>query len=717
MNISKGTTGGTVQPGDTLEIRASVVVKSGTYDSCAFFDVVPAGTTYIAGTIRVLTNEGMIYKQLTDAYGDDPGWISGSNIQINLGYGASAPATAFRRGRIKNTYKPSFYGSTCLTVASYRVQVTAGYGTNLSIGGGSISYKPNPGSLSSNVFPTITVQVYNNNGLCSNSVGTNSIGTEFNGTFGTGQARNRGPSANVPSGYTYATFDLNMPNDYYYGVANNTSTAPAYTTTNSWAIPDGSSPTHRVFSVWDVIGDHTGAVSPSLGNPPADTVANPNAGYMLVVNSAYRIDSAFQQTISGLCPSTYYEVSAWIRNMCSHCGCDSNGVGASSGGYIPTGPGDSSGVHPNISFRINGIDYYTTGNILYTGTWVKKGVTYLTGAAQTSFTVQFFNNAPGGGGNDWAMDDISVATCTPTHAPSQPTVTVCKGNTASFADTVKSFFNNYVYYQWQKSTDNGVTWVNDGASGGPASPTQVSGNWQYTVTHTPFVVNTSDSGTLYRLVVATTAANLTTAGCYFAGPNILIKVINCGPPLAINLLSFTGKLVNNNAVLNWTTSREDEAVKFIVEKSTDGLHFSEIGTINGFNDPSADINTYSFTDPTAVDGVVYYRIKMVNNQNLFKYSRTIQLNSKNNEFSFGAVINPFNQHIEFQLLSSLNGKVEVQLINSEGRIVRRGNFILNSGLSALSLDNTGILSTGIYTLRACMNEKVIQKIVMKTENQ
>jgi len=37
-------------------------------------------------------------------------------------------------------------------------------------------------------------------------------------------------------------------------------------------------------------------------------VANPNAGYMLVVNAAYRIDSAFKQTITGALSNTYYEV-------------------------------------------------------------------------------------------------------------------------------------------------------------------------------------------------------------------------------------------------------------------------------------------------------------------------------------------------------------------------------------------------------------------------
>src|ERR1700750_200457 len=130
INVTKGVNGGTVEPGDTLEIRASFVVRSGTYDSCGYFDAVPAGTIYIPGTIRVLTNEGKIYKQFTDAFGDDCGYKTGSNIRINLGYvPAARPATAFRRGRIANNNKPSFFGGTCIMVASFRVRVTAAYNT------------------------------------------------------------------------------------------------------------------------------------------------------------------------------------------------------------------------------------------------------------------------------------------------------------------------------------------------------------------------------------------------------------------------------------------------------------------------------------------------------------------------------------------------------------------------------------------------------------
>ncbi|MEP6699727.1 MAG: T9SS type A sorting domain-containing protein [Bacteroidota bacterium] len=719
INVTKGLNGGTLDTGDTLEIRASFVVRAGTFDSCRYQDAVPAGTAFITGTIRVLTNEGKVYKSFSDAYGDDAGWISGSNITIHLGYNtAAAPATAFRRGRVANTHKPSFYGGTCILIASFRVRITAATGSNISTGGGNISYKNGAAAIQTFTFPSNTIRLYLNYGICSNTVGTNAIGTETNGTFGSGKPRNRGSSANVPVGYTYNIFDLNMPNDYYYGIANNTSTRPNYTTVNTWPKPDGSSPSHRVFSVWDIIGDHTGAASPTAGNPAADTVANSNAGYMLVINAAYRIDSAFQQTISGLCPNTYYEISCWMRNICSKCGCDSNGTGASGGGYIPTAATDSSGVYPNLTFDLDDIDYYTTGNIRYTGQWVKKGFTFLTGVAQTSFTLKFFNNAPGGGGNDWALDDISVSTCSPNmkYSPSLNPV-VCDSNILTIYDTVRSYFNNYVFYKWQRSTNGGASWADVTAPSGPAAPFWNGTAWEYVTSYTIPVSQTqlANNGDMYRLVVATTLANLSDINCRFTdtGNIVTVNVIDCGIPLSTQLISFSGQVMNQIAVLKWITARENEPLLFDIEKTTDGIIFSIINTVSSYNDYRAEQNSYYFTDQLPLTGKTYYRIRMKNRLDQSVYTRTIQLAKIPDIFSFVAVINPFNNELAFEVSSDLNSRTEAELIDQSGKTIKTKYFDIAAGVSHLVMNNTQLLPAGIYFLRVQSAGVVIQKRVIK----
>jgi len=713
INVTKGVNGGTVEPGDTLEIRASFVVKSGFYDSCAYADVVPVGTLYIPGTIRILTNEGILYKQFTDALNDDCGWLNGSNVRINLGFNAAdAPATFNRRGRVRNTHKPSFYGSTCIMVCSYRVRVIAALGSIINTGGGSFSWRTG-GSTNVTALPVNNIMVFTNYGICANTVGANSIGTEFNGTFGSGKPRNRGTSPNVPPGYTYATFTTGGPQDYYYGIANNTSTQTAYTTSNAWPVPDGASPSHRVFGVWDIIGDHTGAVSPLLGNPAADTVANSNAGYMLVVNAAYRIDSAFKQTITGLCPNTYYEISLWMRNICPHCGCDSNGTGASSSGYIPPAGAttDSSGVHPNITFALDGIDYYTTGNLLYTNQWVKKGFTFVTGPAQTSFSMSLKNNAPGGGGNDWAIDDITVATCTPnlTMQPS-PTVHACYGNSVDISSLISCFSPNYIYWQWERSTDGGVSWTSTGVSG-TGTPVQSGANWQYTAAYPTFLADSSQQFNIYRIKIASTPGNLLDPNCSFtATSTITVYVNNCSFVLAAKLLSFDAANQNGHGQLSWTTTGETLATQYEVERSVDAVHFTKIATVSATRQDGA----YSYTDPMALQGVTYYRVKLTEAGN-YKYTRIASLNAAQAQFEIKALVNPFSSSISFAAVTPGDKQVVISVLDCYGRVLKTTGRYLYSGYNTVEIKGLGLLSKGMYILRIEADGQVINKQVVKAD--
>jgi len=725
INTSKPT-GGTVEPGDELEIRASVVVRAGSFDSCRFTDVIPAGTTYVPGTLRILTNEGKTYKSFTDLQFDganDEGWISGSAVTINMGYRAiDWPATVNRRGRIRNNngHKPSYYSNTCIQVASYHVIVTGAIGSTINLGGGTVSYTVAPPAVTTFTFPNRLVAVYTNYGICPNSVGVNTLGTEFNGTFGSGNPKNRGTSANVPAGYTYANFTCNSPQDYFYGITNNTS-GGVYSTVNTWAKPDGncsgSPTTHRVFTVWDIIGDHTGAASPTAGNPATDTTGGRTGGYMLVINAAYRIDSAFQHTITGLCANTYYEVSCWMRSICSKCGCDSNGVGATGGaGYIPTGPGDSSGVRPNTAIALDGVDYYTTGDLPYNGQWVKKGFTFLTGPSQTSFTMRYYNNSPGGGGNDWALDDISVATCSPNMSYSIPVnPTVCDSNTITISDTVRSYYNNYVYYKWQRSTDGGATWTDVTGPLGPATPTLVGSNWQYVSFYTipPSATQLANNGDQYRLVVATTIANLALTTCRFTDPmRITINVIDCGVPMASRFTSFQAALVNEHGKLHWVTENEGEPLQYVVERSTDGITFTAIGQVAGQGLP---VNNYDFTDPQAITGKTWYRVRMTNTANRSWYTRMIPLSPDIKGFTFLGVISPFSSTLQFDISSESASAAEVTLLDATGKTVRQQTIFLVRGVVSSAINDTDDLASGVYYLRIRKGQEFIQRRVLKQQ--
>lgn len=581
VNITDGTVGGTINPGDILEIRSTFVVRGGDrtlqVTNIRYFDTLKAnaGLRY-TNQISTRTNEGKVVNTFTDATGDDAGWaikpaVGDTTIQINIGPGATSNSLT-GGGTLESDSRPSVFGGTCIIMATYRVTVTGEYEKKINFGGGAFRYNIN-GQDFTITFPRDSLIVYPTLDACSDAVSPeNLIGSANNGTFGTlpmgsmptAALQNAGP-ASFNTSYIYSDFSTGAPQDYYYGITNNTSGLNTIDQTFAKGSGTGNP---RVFSHWDITGDHTGATDLSKGNPPCDvtkvvSATNP-CGYLLAINSAYRTDKVFEYTASGVCTDTYYEVSAWFKNICYRCGCDSVGRGSGGGSYIPTAPGDSSGVRPNVTMQIDGINYYSTGELIYQGLggtqsgsdtlnkWIRRSFVFKTSPTQTSFTITFKNNAPGGGGNDWAIDDIGLRTCYPDmiYAPTNPIVFI--GNSLTITDTVRSYFNNYTYYKWQKAPGATPTVFSDipGASGNAINVYKpLINQYEFVISYTipGTATQPANSGDVYRMVVASNVANLN-SGCNFV-PTISFTLLPADAPCEFTAVNYA--VAPKNGVINW----------------------------------------------------------------------------------------------------------------------------------------------------------------------
>ncbi|HTL08491.1 MAG TPA: T9SS type A sorting domain-containing protein, partial [Chitinophagaceae bacterium] len=400
--------------------------------------------------------------------------------------------------------------------------------------------------------------------------------------------------------------------------------------------------------------------------------------------------------------------------ICKKCSGDSLGRSPGTAGYVPTVAGpvgfaDSSGVHPNLTFNINGFDYYSTGDILYTGQWIKKGFTYLTGPAQTQMVINIRNNAPGGGGNDWAMDDIGVATCTPNLDlnPTTATVNLCYGNATTLSANVKSYFNNYTQYIWEKSSDNGATYTGLGFSG-TGTPVYNGTEYTYTAAGPSFIGDSTTNKNIYRLRVASTASNITDPNCSFAAlRTVQVFVNNCMWLLKANFVQFNGTLSANKSALQWTVVNEIVREVYEVERSTDGVHFTTVGKLAALN------GMYNFTDPESMAGLVYYRIKMTDDTQ-FKYSKIIVLSQGKVDFAVKDLINPFTSNVSCSVILPADGDLHLTLFDMYGRPVKKMTQNGYKGMSAVSLKDLGSLSGGSYYLKIEFQEQSITKKLVKT---
>ena len=293
FNLTRNSGGGTLEQGDIIEVHALAQVSSpNVAKNFYYIDTIPTGTQYVSGSIKLMTNEGLLFAgsgPYTDASNDDAGVYESTGmprVRVNIGAGLTNAQNGLGfgintgGGKITGgTSLPKFYGNTLFIVA-YKLLITANYGDTIHPTG-NYYFDTSTSGINNKTyrFNYAGIKIIKNQALCNNF---SSATFTAESSFGSGSIQNRALGAIVP-GYTKINLGANSPQDNYYSIANNTS---ADGTTNNAGPYAPTANAHRVFNgFWDIIGDHTGAATQSAGNPPV--AAGQPGGYMLVVNAAY----------------------------------------------------------------------------------------------------------------------------------------------------------------------------------------------------------------------------------------------------------------------------------------------------------------------------------------------------------------------------------------------------------------------------------------------
>ena len=186
-------------------------------------------------------------------------------------------------------------------------------------------------------------------------------------------------------------------------------------------------------------------------------------------------------------------------------------------------------------------------------------------------------------------------------------------------------------------------------------------------------------------------------------------------PLPVKLISFDAVLKDNNhADLSWSTITEINLDHFIVERSTDGVNFSDIGTIAATGNTTTRID-YSMTDniTSVTSSIIYYRLRSVDidAKNQFSDIRMIRLNkSHSGKIIIKVFPNPATNEIKLTIpFEWQNKKIVYELFSSDGRQISQ--TVVNNSNQTEMLD-INKLSSGIYTIKVtCEGQKAEQKIV------
>lgn len=293
------------------------------------------------------------------------------------------------------------------------------------------------------------------NGQCTGGTGDNLFSR---GDFGSGVANSVAEDPQIAPGYNYIT--VGPPNDGQYIISNNLGGWPG------------------LYGTWLPIRDNSD---------------DPN-GYMLVVNASFEPGLFYEEVVDNLCENTSFEFSADIVNL------------------IRAGVTNHS--DPNVDFLIDGMRVASTGNIPKNERWNTYSFIFETAPGQTSVRLSLRNNAPGGIGNDLALDNITFRACGPISEVLSSQIidnTYCQEEgTLRMVAQVDGQEDPSRSYLWEKSTD-------------PSNPQ----NWQTipdeSRCHISFNFDEAERFWL-RFATAGSPFNLSNANCRFYSQPVYINV-------------------------------------------------------------------------------------------------------------------------------------------------------------------------------------------------
>jgi hypothetical protein len=223
----------------------------------------------------------------------------------------------------------------------------------------------------------------------------------------------------------------------------------------------------------------------------------------------------------------------------------------------------------------------------------------------------------------------------------------------------------------------------------------------YSVFHGTLIVNngalnlaTGDS--IYGRAFTTTGA-LSTAAMTILSPRVTCTT------LPATWLYFRANKVASNVELEWSTTAEVNHSFFTLEKSSNGVNFKTIATIDE-NTPNGSVkHVYSFTDLQPFS-IAYYRIGQTDKDGTHSYYKTISVRMDGRDvFSANQFVQGSN--ILIQTSGAEPARGTIRLYNAQGIQVVTQPVMLNKEM------NTYLIKTpnqkGIYFVNILSQGKII----------
>lgn len=179
-------------------------------------------------------------------------------------------------------------------------------------------------------------------------------------------------------------------------------------------------------------------------------------------------------------------------------------------------------------------------------------------------------------------------------------------------------------------------------------------------------------------------------------------------PLPVTWLYVRGELKSDKSYIDWATANEQDAEKFFIEHSTDGRQFTTAGEVKATGN-SSTTKQYQFIHTSPAKGMNYYRIRQVDKNGDFTYSKALHLLYHPDKKELLVAPNPATDQV--YVISSTGRNIsKAELYDLSGKQV----FVkqLNPGQQVYSLDISTI-QKGVYILKLYEDTGVTTQRILK----
>jgi len=174
-------------------------------------------------------------------------------------------------------------------------------------------------------------------------------------------------------------------------------------------------------------------------------------------------------------------------------------------------------------------------------------------------------------------------------------------------------------------------------------------------------------------------------------------VVSCPSTVTpVTYVNFEGSRVGQDNVLNWSTATEIQNNYFIVERASDGVNFTALGTVKG-NGTSTNLNQYGYTDKNVPLQTLYYRLSQVDYNGTRNDSKIIAI------YPTGAANvtiypNPATDQITVVFSATSAAKGSITFFNEIGIIVLEKAVTVNEGINN-SVISVSSLPASVYFIK------------------